>query len=344
MRYNKVEENNKVRWPFRDSTIATNSFHTRAFGCVCLLFTVVYSSACVLVSTRVSSDTIRKVNENAWRIVLTQSSQLIDERLYSLLSQFIAFCNESSLRGIMLDLATRDNKELSPQSYIEIDKSLTNLYSYNHQLIDSVIVYLNNGHAYYCKGNEGLYSISYSFEEWYARYSNSHCHWLNNHPLDGVMDRRGPRNVYTLFQLVGTPSSQTNGIILVNIDKAYLDSVLKSRMGSSSGYLAIFSADGASYIEHTSNAGDETLRQNVMGQEKDSGSMRCKIGSKTMYVIYDTLTTNRWRIASITSECDLLAGVVQARSLLLLGGTVLMLWGVLCDHIRLGSLLRHYSC
>ena len=314
----------KLKTAPQNASRPKHSIRTRVLVC-CLLFTMCFAFISTWASTRASRQSIIESNRQNAALMLTQSKRLIDDRFYTLLSQLITFADDSSLRSVMLALTKNPADPLKARDYINIDQSLQSMYSYNYQLLDSIVVYLNGGRAQFYKSAHGLFSLSFDFDEWYARYGSKTVHWLNYHDIDGVSDRGGNRKVYSLFRLLGTPDSAVNGILMFNINKETLDNILSAGSMEEHSYLALISPDGASTFRKEESGLHPELQSSILAQQEPSGQMRLKVDGKYYHIVYDTLTTSHWRIASIMPESELLAGVTKVQHALMLEGALLSL-------------------
>ena len=285
-----------------------------------LVFTVCFSSVSIIAATYVSRESILQSYHSSVDSILSQSKLLIDDCLYGLLSQMIALVDDSSLNSILLSLAQDPSLKLKAKAYIDIDQSLSNIYKYNYKLLDSIAVYLNDGREVFYKGRNGLFEMSFPFQEWYERYGNADYHWLNYHELDGIRDRGGPRKVFSLFHLLGTPDAGINGIIMFNICREYFDGILGIDHNDAESFLALFSGEGISVFNSEESDLPIALKEIIMSRDEPRGQLRFELDHEFFMVFYDTLTTTHWRIASIVSESDLFSGVSDARNTLLLIG------------------------
>lgn len=330
-----VKHNTESRSTYRPK----HSIRTRVFV-FSLLFTLCFALISTWAATRASRLSIIENNRHTAALTLTQSKRLIDDRFYTLLSQLITFTDDSSLRGVMLSLSKKPAESLQARNYINIDQSLNSIYSYNHQLLDSVVVYLNDGHAKFYKSTHGLFDVSFNFDQWYALYGNTNVHWLNHHPIDGVRDRGGERKVYSLFQLLGTPDSAVNGIVMFNISKEYFDNLLSTGSMQDHSYLALISQDGVSVFRKEGDELPAQLQNAVLTQAEPSGQLRLKMEDEYYHISYDTLATSHWRIASIMPEDELLSGVTEAQRTLLLEGLLLSLIFLIIATLFANQLVR----
>ena len=316
-----------------------HSIRTRVLA-FSLLFTLCFALLSTWAATRASSQSIIENNRHNAALMLTQSKRLIDDRFYTLLSQLITFTDASSLRGVMLALSKSPAESLQARDYINIDQRLSSIYNYNHQLLDSVVVYLNDGRAKFYKSTHGLFDMSFDFDQWYAQYGNKHVYWLNHHPLDGVRDRGGERRVYSLFQLLGTPDSAVNGIVMFNISKEYFDNLLSAGSLQDHSLLALISADGVSAFRDEDAALPAELQNAVLSQPEPHGQLRLKMDGEYYHISYDTLSTSHWRIASVIPEDELLSGVTKARHTLMLEGLLLSLAFLIISALFANRLVR----
>ena len=291
-----------------------------------VIFAIGFSYFCVSGSSNVTSTTIAANNHELTARLLSQSRKLFDEPLYNLLEQLITLSNDSSLRKVMISLSGSTNSTPSASSYVSMDKSLANIFTYNSQLLDSIVVCLNNRAVFY-KAQNGLLSVKVDFAEWYEKYQDNECHWLNYHPVDNITYRKAyaDQKTYSVLKMLGSPDSTANAYIIFNIRKDYFDRMMDFDFDSDSvnQSLALVSEDGVSYFGTTTIDISKDLQSLILRQETTAGQISCDINNEMVYINYDTLNTNGWKIINCVSEKEMLMEANKAQKRLMINGLLL---------------------
>ncbi|GJM68081.1 hypothetical protein HMSSN036_02970 [Paenibacillus macerans] len=136
-------------------------------------------------------------------------------------------------------------------------------------------------------------------------------YWLNSH-RDRVFDTVESRKVLSNFKIIGTPSSEVSGLILINLRESYFRDIMENVKISPSGTLALISPDGTLFskpLDERYEVAEETIAKlRSLAGERGSLTARSSRGEK-LTIAYDTLPLNQWVLAAIVPERDILAGV-----------------------------------
>ncbi|OLS41075.1 signal transduction protein [Bacillus sp. MRMR6] len=257
-------------------------------------------------SAKIATD---QIEENAYKNVndtVFQTKNYLEYMLFDVFQQLVALARDPKVLSLMVT----EDSEIKPQSYIEIDKNLQNIYSRKSVILDSVLIDLNQSDFL-------LYRSYYepkpilAYEDYFSKFEGSKegYYWENIHH-----DRffNSNEKVMSVFQLIESDSPARKGIILFNLKTSFFEQVLSKSLIGENGYLALVSPDGvfrSKQVLEKYKADEQTLQsfQNLE-QEKGQFSFTSKEGEK-MIAIYDTIDVNNWKLAAIFPEAEILNNV-----------------------------------
>ena len=281
-----------------------------------LLFSIISIFTYTFFSRRALKNSV--VNDTVH--IVQQTKKLLDERLYKLFEQFVVFSNQSSLNNVLIKSSSQSPQKLGPRDYIEIDRDLSNLYMFNTSIVNSLIVYLNDGNASFIKGDFIFDNVNFDFAQWYGEYESGEYHWQNIHRSDLIQPVGEGQNTATLFRLIGTPDSQVNGIILLNLKEEYFKELLAQDPAFSPNYFALLSPDGITYFNSPEEKYllDEQLTTRILTNEKTSDNLSYRLNNgEKISVIYDTILINGWKLISIIPEEKMFADVNKMTNMMI---------------------------
>ena len=252
----------------------------------------------------------RQIEENAYVSLadtVSQSKILLDSKLSDIFEQMLYVKNV--VEPIYLSLKYSE-ATMKPQYYITAESSLSQVYSNYYSMIDSILMYFNDGLFTLQKRDYITEDINFSFNEWRGKYNNKEgdFYWVNLHADEIFKYHRNKNRVVSIFNLIGDTDSQLRGIILFNLRESFFSNILENVEISENGYLTLISEDGVMSFKNVEEKYtlDESDLEFLVKAEDDSGTQKFSnsYGTKMM-AVYDTLDTNGWKLVAVFPENEL---------------------------------------
>lgn len=267
---------------------------------------------------------VKQLEKNAYYLLsdtIEQTGTFLNDKFYTLFSQLVIIEDNNAFRNIMSGKG-QTVEENRYDDIIDLRKRFDEIYSNHNQMLDSIFVAFNNGRSFDLQKDFIPRRVGVDLGEWFDRYnwSDKGYYWLNSHQ-DTVIETVEPRPVMSVFKLIGTKQSSVNGLILLNLREQYFLDILRNVKISPNGSLALVSPDGVLYSRalaapyEIGEPAVEALRRQTDG----SGSLHVRsTGGEPMLMMYTTLQINRWTLAAIVPEKDILASASQIKTITLL--------------------------
>ena len=181
----------------------------------------------------------RQIEENAYVSLadtVSQSKILLDSKLSDIFEQMVYV--KSVVEPIYLSLKYSE-ATMKPQYYITAESNLSQVYSNYYSMIDSILMYFNDGLFTLQKRDYITEDINFSFNEWRGKYNNKEgdFYWVNLHADEIFKYHRNKNRVVSIFNLIGDTDSQLRGIILFNLRESFFSNILENVEISENGYL-----------------------------------------------------------------------------------------------------------
>ncbi|WP_179232727.1 cache domain-containing sensor histidine kinase [Paenibacillus rigui] len=276
---------------------------------------------------------------------VSQTKNYMDDRLNVLLSAVVAMSNNSfnNNSDLVQSLHRSDSPTFvpGPYDYIAWSQALNQFYSYD--MVDSVVLWYNNG-AISVARTDHLFSIrNFPAGPYMSRPAGSSAtvFWRNLHERDLPYSGDASTQVASLYEWIGSNGLNPDGVYIVNIKPDFFKKILDSPRISENGYLMLVSPDGIMRFKPFSGKyelDDEQLQKQLLGTPDDHGRLdvRSKRGAK-MDVIYDTVSTNRWKLAAVFPEEEVLSKVNNIKYL-----SLMITLGAVVFAILFAALLARY--
>jgi two-component system sensor histidine kinase YesM len=195
-------------------------------------------------------------------------------------------------------------------------QALNQFYSYdNYDMVDSVVLWYNNGAISVARTDHMLSVPNFSVSPYMSRPAGSSAtvFWKNLHDRDLPYSGDGSNRVASLYEWIGSNRSNPDGVYIVNIKPDFFKKILNSPKISENGYLMLVSPDGIMRFKQASGKyelDDGQLQKQLLATPNAHGRLdvRGKSGAK-LAVIYDTVSTNRWKLAAVIPEDEVLSKV-----------------------------------
>lgn len=248
-----------------------------------------------------------QIEENAYKNVndtIFQTKNYLDNMLSDVFQQLVSLSNDPRI----LSLMDKEESDINPSSYVDIDNNLKLIYSRYDVILNSVLVDLNQKEfLLYHSGYNSNPSVNYN--QYFSRFSGSKegFYWRNIHQ-DRVFNQQD--RVLSVFRLIDRNHSK--GIVLFNLRAEFFEQVLNKSLIGENGYLALISPDGKYESKNVKEEYklDEATLHSIQGLSKKSGQFSYESPSgEGMIVIYDTLAANNWKIAAVIPQNEMLKKV-----------------------------------
>lgn len=256
----------------------------------------------------------RQIENNAYVSLadtISQTKILLDSKLSDIFEQLLYV--KGAVEPIYLSMKYSEIN-IKPQYYISAESNLSRVYSNYYSIIDSILMYFNNGQFILQKRDYISDDINFSFDSWRQKYkgSDGDFYWLNLHQ-DGIFKYRGNNNmVASIFNLIGDNDSTFRGIILFNLRESFFGNILENVEISENGYLALISEDGSmsfKNVEEEYMLDAESIEQLAKSSEYSGRQKFTNTYGTKMMVVYDTLDSNGWKLAAVFPENELISTI-----------------------------------
>ncbi|TXC91799.1 sensor histidine kinase [Metabacillus litoralis] len=251
-----------------------------------------------------------QIQENAYQNIndtVFQTKHHLENRLTDVFEQLVSLSNDPKT----LSIITKDPSEITPEDYIAMDEYINRIYLNHNSMIESVLVDLHRGHFTLSKHDQQAEQIQFDYDKYMKNYKGSKegFYWRNLHKDDVFLNKNSPNEVISVFKLIGNERSQVNGALLFNIRTDFFERVFNKSLIGDNGYLTLVSKEGymkSKTVEEEYQL-DETVLNYLHTRTEEQGQFEYqKPNGKKMIVIFDTLGVNKWKVAAVFPEEDIL--------------------------------------
>jgi two-component system sensor histidine kinase YesM len=254
---------------------------------------------------------------------VSQTKNYLNDRLSVLLAAVVAMSNSNVLPSSNADLMESLNRSEDPgyvpgpSDYIVLNQALNHIVLGDYyDMVDSVVLWYNNG-AVSLGMTDHSFPLPGFTAEPYLRSaeagSPATVFWRNLHDRDIPPQYAAPAKVATLYEWLGPRGPHPKGVFIVNMNEQFFREILNAPKISDNGYLLLASPDGImrfKTVDAKFRLEDEQLRKLLQGTQAPSGRLDIRsAGGSRLSVIYDTIGANRWKIAAVFPEEELLSKV-----------------------------------
>ncbi|CAH1217090.1 hypothetical protein PAECIP111892_04337 [Paenibacillus auburnensis] len=267
-----------------------------------------------------ASDQLRKNSLYSLADTTYQTALFLNDKFLTVFEQLVNLEDTTSLRNL---LSVNDQGD-TPQKFndiIELHNRLESVYHSYNAMVDSIYVAFNNGRTFNLQQEYVPRSVSIDLPAWQKRYNDSDkgYYWLNSHK-DLIFDTVEDRRVLSSFKMIGTPTSTSSGIVIINLRESYFLEIMQNVQISPNGALALISPDGELFSKNLKENYEvksgtiAELRKRAGG----NGSLRVdSAAGQKLDIAYQTLPLNGWVLAAIVPEKDILAGAARIQWIVL---------------------------
>lgn len=279
-----------------------------------LFFFVPVTVAAVLIiglySYFFETNNIKKNASYLMESTVNQTSVLLNDKMMTLFSQMINLSNSAAVNNLLLDGGSSGRAD-NFDDLLACYDSMEEIYQNYDQVIDSLYFCNNRGEEVKYFTSDVPRHIGLSLSEWMKKYNSSPhgVYWLNDHKND-VFQTTTPHRVISVFRIIGSPESQSAGILIFNLSSSYFSGIFDNVRISQNGYIMLVSRDGT--LSSSSMQNQYCLTLSAVEKLKEhfgtNGSMDLRsVTNQKMVVTYHTIEVNGWMVVAVMPESDLLS-------------------------------------
>lgn len=299
-------------------------------GCVGLVGLLTYTVAA------------RQIQANAYTGIgdtVTQTRKYIDNRLTAIFEQLVALENDIDTLSLIKRLDDDRYGVIQPGDYIRIDRHLEQIFSSYYSMLDSILIYFNEGKLVLAKKDYMTSRHTFQYPEWRLRHNGSRTeyYWRSLRENDIFLSLESNNRIASLFKMYGDAESDVRGVIMFNLKEDFFRGILEDARISEHGYLILANSDGVISFKKDLPNGyqiDGAIKRRLLNASKPNGrlSVRNSRGEK-MRIIYDTIAINQWKLAAVFPEDDILNRAAFIKNITLAVMGIILLTAVLLSNL-----------
>jgi two-component system sensor histidine kinase YesM len=293
--------------------LAAGRFFPLKMTIMAIFMPIIILSVCTvgLVCYRLAAAQIKQNVYRNMHDTVAQTRNYLDNRLTAVFEQLVALQNNVDSFSFLRRINNGGSDILNPEDYINVNQSLERILSANYSLIDSVLIYFNDGQVQLFKKDYISSGLNFSFDEWRRRFqgSSDDYYWQGLHPNRIFRMRVATPKVISVFKLIGNENSKLRGIILFNLKATFFRQIFRNAQISANGYLALINPEQIMEFKPVTSRYilSHLSMRNLVNQPQLKGRrFETNAQGGRLVVIYDTLRINKWKIAAIFPESDIL--------------------------------------
>ncbi|WP_222429869.1 sensor histidine kinase [Paenibacillus cremeus] len=247
--------------------------------------------------------------------IVSQTKGFLNDKLTEVVSDLTVLDKDTDLASIV-NSTQSPAYELQPEDHIRLHKLLDQAYVNHYPTIDSVLMYFHPGQISLFKKNDLATTIDVPlsmYQDKMSQKSLSVYQWLNLHTITNRDREQDEQRVVSVYKLYGKDLKHANGIVMLNIKEKFFKEILNNPIISPNGYLGLISEDGFMSFRHVDpkyELPEEELQKKLLHATEASGKIYIKSDhDENLLVIYDTLPINKWKLAAVVPESELLEKV-----------------------------------
>ncbi|HLR74229.1 MAG TPA: sensor histidine kinase [Virgibacillus sp.] len=248
----------------------------------------------------------QQVEENAYRNINDTVQQTTNylELIYSdVFEQLVSLSNDPQITSLIY----HKGEDISPKTYTEIDDTFKSIYNRNSPFIESIYFDLDGYFTVY-KGSQQQLDPDASYDDYFETYTGSKesFYWRNVHENDFFVNEE---EVMSVFKLIGNTESETQGILLFNLNPDMIERAFSNLDIGENGYLTIRSSDGHFALKELDDPYqlDESSKVFLKETEETSGTFSfTNDAGEDMTAVYNTVGVNDWKVVAVVPESELM--------------------------------------
>ncbi|WP_240419704.1 sensor histidine kinase [Paenibacillus periandrae] len=279
-----------------------------------LIFFVVSTG---LVSYYLSAEQLKSNAYDNIYDTVSQTKNYLDDRLGVLLAAVVALSNNNSNKDLTQTLHASEEPDYmtGPSDYIALNQAIDQIFTNDYyDMVDSVVLWYNSGAVSFARTDHFHPLSNFIAAPYLTRRSETSFEtvfWNNIHDRDLPSSAFEIPRVASLYTWLGIKGAVPRGVFIVNIKESFFYKILNSPKISNNGYLFLESPDGIMRfkpVEDKYKLNDDDLQEKLFHVPNARGRMDIRNDSgSNMVVIYDTVSVNRWKIAAVYPEEELLS-------------------------------------
>lgn len=285
----------------------------------------------LLASSQIEDNT----STNAQDIVF-QTKNILDNQFINVFEQLVKFSNDPSI----LSVISKEPSEIEPDDYVNVHRTLNQIYKAPNSIIDSILVDIHHGQFTLSKSDYevGDFTVDYeSFREIFDANSEG-FYWSGLHE-ENILGQ-GKDEVFSVYKHIGSKESESEGFIIFNLNKKFVENVINKSLIGENGYLILINDQGLVSFKDVSEPYqiDKSVLSHIQQLTDEEGSFTFqKPEGKKMKLFYNTLELNEWKIAAAIPEEEILNKINYIKYLILF---VVVFVGLIS--VLLGNVLTKY--
>lgn len=278
-----------------------------------LIFLVVSSS---VVSYILSAEQLKSNAYDSIYDTVFQTKNYLDDRLGVLLAAVVNLSGSKELTQTLI-ASEEPDFTLSPSDYIALNQATNQIFTNDYyDMVDSVVLWYNHESVSFARTDRFFPLQNFPGASYLKRSNESSFEtvfWKNIHTRDLPSGDFSSPMVASFYTWLGIKGTAPQGVFIVNIKESFFYKILNSPKISDNGYLFLQSPDGIMRFKPVADKyalDEDELQEKLLHAPNARGRMDVKNNNgSNMVVIYETVGVNRWKIAAVYPEEELLSKV-----------------------------------
>lgn len=283
----------------------------------------------------------QQIRNNAYLSIsdtVSQTRNYLNNRLTAIFEQLVALENDEDTLSMIKRLGMNQYGPIKPGDYIRTDRNLERIFSSYYSMLDSILIYFNEGRLLLSKKEYLTSRITFQYDDWRLRFSGNRAeyYWRTLHSNDIFLSPESDDKVVSVFKLFGDEKASVRGIILFNLKEDFFRNILHDAKISENGYLVLINSEGIIQFKKSipEYSIDGSIKQLLLDCRDNSGRyvMRNTHGKK-MIIVYDTIPINHWKLAAVIPENDIINKMAFIKNIILATIVILILTAVILSNL-----------
>lgn len=283
----------------------------------------------------------RQIRDNAYISIgdtVSQTRNYLDNRLTSIFEQIVALENDIDTLSLIKRIDNERYGSIQPEDYIRTDRNLDRIFSAYYSMLDSILIYFNEGKLILSKKDYLSSKITFSYPDWRLKFKGNRAeyYWRMMQTNDVFLSTEAEAQIASVFKLYGNEKSRLRGIILFNLKESFFRDILQSAQISENGYLLLVNPNGMIRFKNTplDYSIEGEIKQLLLDQEASFGRLSTRNASgKKMMIVYDTIPINQWKLAAVFPEDDIINKASFIKNIILVVSLFLIMTAALLSNL-----------
>lgn len=332
------------RWGKQVRAFVTRHFLS-TFRATVLSFYIPVIIAFILVTGTLSYVlAMRQVEESARHEIeglVHQTCIYADNRFQAVLEQMTALADDP----VILDALGKQQADIGPQTYLSAQAHVDTIRLYNSSIIDTVYINLNHGAFTFFRGDDDYRSVVQGYQDY--------ADWPGREGADitwrAVMtEHNAESRVHSIdvVRHIGNADSERRGLLVFRLRREFFTSLLAQRILGGQGCLMLVSPDVRSVfgtVPQEYQLDKNTLTRLRQVQTPSGFLEYTNEAGEQLVLVYDTLSTNEWKLAATFRHDALLGKIVYIKYMTVALILILMVLAVILTNTLAGYIMRPLS-